>query len=321
MPAIPLAPADTLIAEFRASKVSFTMMGTKRALEDAKLTTAAAAFGADTDFLGASKKLLNTKDPAFSAVTKIKSRIGTLWHDCTLPYTEPGIRLMRENRLNTFVEQITAYRDELHAAVDALESSYSRLREEARYKLGDLFNESDYPLTLIGLFDVTWEFPNVTPPDYLRTLNPALYEAERARMMGRFNEAVTLAEQAFMAEFQGLVSHLAERLTGVNESTGQPKAFKDSTVNNLREFFDKFSSLSVRSSPQLDAMVEQAKGLLSGVDPSSLKPENGHTTAAQDVLRKHIADAMKGIGNTLDGLIVDKPRRRIVRPKDRQSAA
>lgn len=321
MSAIPLSPTDTLIAEFRASKVSFTMMGTKRALDDAKLNTAAAAFGADTDFLGASKKLLNTKDPAFTAVTGIKSRIGRLWHDCTLPYTEPGVRLMRENRLNSFVEQITKYRDELHDAVAALESNYSRLRQEARYKLGELFNESDYPMSLIGLFDVTWEFPNVTPPDYLRGLNPALYEAERARMVGRFNEAVTLAEQAFIEKFQELVSKLAERLTGVNVKNGQPKAFADSTVDNLRVFFDRFNSMSVRSNSQLDELVRQAQDLVGGISASDLKPCGGTTTAAQDVLRSHIANNMNAIDEALSGMIVDKPRRRIVRPKGQSSAA
>ena len=37
--------------------------------------------------------------------------------------------------------------------------------------------------TLRGLFEVAWEFPSVSPPEYLRDLNPALYEQERQRIM------------------------------------------------------------------------------------------------------------------------------------------
>ncbi len=64
-------------------------------------------------------------------------------------------------------------------------------------------------------------------------------------MIGRFEEAVRLAEDAFLSEFAKLVSHLTERLSG--DESGQPKAFRDSAVHNLVEFFDRFRHLSVRS--------------------------------------------------------------------------
>lgn len=44
-------------------------------------------------------------------------------------------------------------------------------------------------------------------------LNPEVYQQEQARVRERFASAVELAEQAFTAELQRLVSHLAERLT------------------------------------------------------------------------------------------------------------
>src|SRR6516225_3272914 len=105
---------------------------------------------------------------------------------------------------------------------------------------------NDYAPQLCGLFGIDWEFPAVEPPDYLLQLSPALYEQERVRVAGRFEEAVQMAEQAFIAELARLVSHLTERLTGTEGE--DRKIFRDSAINNLVEFFERFKQLNVRSS-------------------------------------------------------------------------
>ena len=112
-----------------------------------------------------------------------------------------------------------------------LDSHYEELKVTAAERLGRLFNQADYPATLVGLFEVSWDFPSVEPPDYLRDLNPALYEAERARVAARFDEAVQMAEQAFQEEFARLVGHLTERIAG--GADGERKVFRDSAIGNL----------------------------------------------------------------------------------------
>jgi hypothetical protein len=76
-----------------------------------------------------------------------------------------------------------------------------------------------------------WDFPSVEPPDYLRQLHPDLYAQECHRVRARFDEAVKLAEEAFLVELAQLVSHLCERLSGSDD--GKPKVFRDSAVTNL----------------------------------------------------------------------------------------
>ena len=88
-------------------------------------------------------------------------------------------------------------------------------------------------------------------------LHPEVFRQEQARVRERFESAVELAEQAFATELQRLTAHLAERLTGLHD--GQPKVFRDSAVENLRDFFERFRRLNIRSSPELDALVEQAQ--------------------------------------------------------------
>src|SRR6185312_579831 len=153
-----------------------------------------------------------------------------------LPFPEPGVRLIRRDKIDEFVNLMGEFRAELADAVADLDRHFGELKQAAAERLGRLFNPGDYPETLIGLFDVSWDFPSMEPPDYLQELNPALYEAERARVAARFDEAVHLAEQAFLDEFAKVVGHLSERIAG---ASGTPKVFRDSAINNLSEFFER----------------------------------------------------------------------------------
>src|SRR5581483_690024 len=167
-------------------------------------------------------------------------------------------------------------------------------------------NPADYPPSLCGLFGVEWDYPNVEAPDYLLQLSPAIYEQERSRVAARFEEAVQLAEQAFIGELAKLVSHLTERLSGTDD--GEKKIFRDSAVTNLVEFFDRFKSLNVRSYVELDALVEQAQRVVQGTDPQALR--------GNAPLRQHVATQLSSVQAALDGMMVDRPRRRIVRNQE-----
>ena len=122
-------------------------------------------------------------------------------------------------------------------------------------------------------------------------------------MQARFDEAVQLAEEAFTGELAKLVSHLTERLSG--QEDGKPKVFRDSVVDTLTEFFDRFRSLNVRSNEQLDALVSQCQQIVQGVQPQQLRDNGG--------LRQQVASQLSGVQSVLDGLLVDRPRRRIIR--------
>jgi hypothetical protein len=220
-----------------------------------------------------------------------------------LPYPEPGIRLIRQNDVQTFDVQLTTLRAELDEAVDQLDDCYSELKEAARDRLGSLFNEGDYPASLQGLFGVEYDFPSVEPPEYLRQLNPELYEQECQRVTARFDEAVQLAEAAFTDELAKLVSHLCERLSGNDDN--KPKIFRDSAVDNLSEFFERFRTLNIGSNEQLDGLVDQVQGVVRGVKPQQLRD--------QQSLRQHVATELSAVTSVLDGLLVDRPRRNIIR--------
>ena len=307
MPAtIPLTadhPAQRLRRIAAAVRVSFTWWGVRRALTTQQKEEIGAACDADPKLLSAGKRLLDTRHEAFRQLTALKGRIVSYWRGISLPYVEPGIRLIRQADIDAFVHVLEGCREELQQAEANLAVAYEEIKQDARQRLGRLFNRGDYPSEIRGLFDVAWEFPNVEPPAYLLRISPEVYEEERSRLASRFEEAVRLAEQAFATELADLVEHLTERLTTGED--GKRKVFRNSALGNFQEFIQRFQQLNIGSNAQLDALVEKAQELLQGVTPDQVRslPE----------VRQQLQSGMAAMSQQLDQLLVDAPRRRIIR--------
>jgi hypothetical protein len=295
--------AARLRQNFAAVRVNFTWFGVRKSLNSEQKAQAAEQFGAEGRYLSAAKKLLDTRHEAFQQVTAIRSQIISFWKRLSLPYPEPGVRLIRQDDVELFNTRMTAYRDELIAAVANLDQQFEQLKLAARDRLGTLYNPADYPPTLRGLFGVEFDFPSCEPPEYLLRLNPDLYQQERKRIAQRFDDAVRLAEEAFVGEFSKLVSHLTERLTA--DPSGERKVFRDSALTNLTEFFRRFRALNVRSNADLDRLVETAQQVLQGADPNIVRNSQS--------LRQQITTQLAGVQAHLEQMLVDAPRRRILR--------
>jgi hypothetical protein len=299
------SPAQRLRRTAAAVRVLLHWWGVHRALTAEQKAQFGAVTAADARFLTAGKKLVDTRHEAFRRLTSVRTRITTYWRGISLPYVEPGVRLIRQADIPAFVDTMGGLRDELHQAEGQLNAAYDEIRADARGRLGRLFNPADYPSEIRDLFSVAWDFPSVEPPNYLMRVAPEVYEEERRRVLARFEEAVRLAEQAFATEFGRLLAHLAERLG--NGDTGERRVFRDSAVTNLAAFFQRFAQLNVRSNPELDALVEEARRLVQGLSPQELRDS--------DTLRQQIATEMTRVREQVEGLITDVPRRRLVRAR------
>lgn len=296
-------PASQIRTTMTAARLSFTWFGTRKSLSREQKEQAADSFGAEGDFLSAGKKLIDTQHPKFKAVTAVRTRTVNYWKGMSLPYPETGVRLIRQDSIDEFARRLNGFKSELEEAVVDLGEHYDELMTAARRRLGSLYSAADYPASLRGMFAVDWEFPSVEPPEYLRRLNPELYEQECERVRSRFDEAVRLAETAFIDEFAQLVSHLCERLSG--ERDGRQKVFRNSAVDNLTQFFERFRSLNVGTNAELDRLVDQAQQIVGGVRPQNLRDNSS--------LRQQVATQLSGVQSVLDGLLVDRPRRNIIR--------
>ena len=298
-----VSPSDRLRTSMAAARVSFTWLGVRKSLSSSQKDQAANHFGAETKFLSAGKKLIDTSHPAFKAVTNVRSQTIAYWKEVSLPFPEPGIRLIRLDAIEEFNQKMALHQVQLEDAVRTLDQHYEELRNAARDRLGELFDPADYPATLVGMFAIEHDFPSVEPPQYLQHFSPEMYRQECQRVQSRFDEAVQLAEQAFMEELSRLMEHLTERLSGQDD--GKPKVFRDSAIANLTEFFERFRSLNVRSNEQLDELVLSAQRIVQGIEPQQLRDNQW--------LRQSITTRMTAVQASLDQLLVDRPRRNIQR--------
>jgi hypothetical protein len=297
-------PAQRLRRVAAAARVHFTWWGVHRALTCEQKEELGLAFEADSRFITAGKKLVDVRHEAFRRLTSLRTRIVNYWRGLSLPYVDPGVRLIRQSEVEGFVKTMQELRAELVQAEADLNAVYDQIKADAQERLRRLYDAGDYPAEIRHLFNVDWEFPSVEPPNYLMRLNPEIYQQEQERVARRFEEAVHLAEQAFVSEFAKLVSHLTERLAG--GADGSRRIFRDSVVTNLSEFFQRFRHLNVGSSTELDQLVAVAQQMVQGITPQELR-DNG-------TLRQQIAARMTEVGEQLDGMIVDEPRRQIIRP-------
>jgi len=81
--------------------------------------------------------------------------------------------------------------------------------------------------------------------------------------------------------------------------------FRDSAVENLREFFERFRRLNIRSNPELDELVNQAQQVVSGIEPQQLRDSVR--------LRQMVARDFEQIQASVGEMLLDRPRRNILR--------
>lgn len=292
-------PVHRLSEEFAAVRLHFEWFGVRKTLNSGQKSEAASSFGADGHFLSAGKKLLDTKHEAYKKVTGIRGEARKYWQNKTLPYPEAGIRMIKLTDVEEFDNRMNSYQAELRGAVLDLDRHLPEMIENARDRLGRLFDPTEYPTTFMGLFSMEWDFPNMRPPEYLRMANPQIYEQEMARIQARFNEAAAMAEEAFLAEFADMVSNLRDRMEP--DENGNPKKFKQNTVENLKGFFDRFAELNIGCRDDLESLVEEAQRVMNGVTAESLRDS--------DELRERIHESFSSISSQLGEMIETAPRR------------
>jgi hypothetical protein len=283
-----------------ALRVSKRAWYIRRSLNAVQTKQAAAPFDADGEYLSASKKLIDTKSPTWRAVMAVQRNVDMYWRAMTVPYPIKGIRLLNRDSIDEFEGRMNVFASELVAACQEFQDEYKNVREEARERLGDLYNAGDYPESIVGEFAIDWDYPSVEPPEYLKQLNPALYAREQQRIAARFDEAVEMAEAMFAAELQDLVARLVERLQPQEEG-GKARVLKDALVDNLQEFIGRFKKMNIGSNAQLESMVTTCEQLISGVDIKSLRKDND--------LRGQVSEALGAVKVALDTMVVDAPER------------
>jgi hypothetical protein len=298
------AIAEELRKNTVAVRVQFSRLNNSKTLKAEEKAKAAAPFHANKKRLSASKKLFDVKHPAIANAKAILGQVKDYWSCHTLPYTEDSVRLLHRGKLAQFDADMKEFADKVNVAGAFMDECRAEILQQAKDELADLFDPGDYPQVLSAEIGFEWDFPSIEPPEYLCTLAPQVYKQEQDKIQARLNEAVAMAETAFLTEFEKLVEHLHERLTP--SSDGSKKIFRDSAVTNMVEFFDKFKAMNLGSNDDLEKLINEAQELMYGVTPGELR--------TIDTLKADIGTGMAKIKDKLSELVTTAPRRNIIKP-------
>src|SRR5262249_23660509 len=111
-----------------AVRVSMRWLGVRKTLTNEQKDLAAESFGAEGAYWSARKKLPDTRPPVFKELTAVRGRILSYWKGCSLPYPEPGIRLIKHQRIDDFHRSMEDLQTELARASRRLNDHFADLK-------------------------------------------------------------------------------------------------------------------------------------------------------------------------------------------------
>ena len=218
---------------------------------------------------------------ALKDVVSASNAVRTHFYAKTLPWKDNGDRLLTRVMFLDFIQEHERLKQEFHDAVhNFLTVGYPAARDQAEFRMGELFKPDDYPspAQLQHRFYVNMDIDAVTEAgDFRVSLDDEHAASVRGQMEKAMQDRIGRAMQDIWARLSEVVGHFAKTMS---ESD---KVFRDSTVKNIEELIELIPGLNVLDDPTLNAMEQEIRAKLTGLDPKDLrkKPEV-RTQAAKD---------------------------------------
>ena len=252
------------------------------------------------EWLRASKKLV---DPdALKPINKIINKARSYLTATSLPFPIKGMEFVPKEMISRVDERLNGFKSEFNHSVETFMGSYDRLREVAMVHLGELFNETEYPLDVRKKFAFIWRFIILDVPNgNTSLLAPEVYEREKEKFVQTMEQARELAVQSLREEFAGMVERITDRFS--HGPNGDVKIFKNGTVNHFYEYFETFKERNIFKDHELSELVERAKGILGGKSAEEIR--------GNDQFKKRIREGMEDVEKAM-AEILSMPRRRII---------
>ncbi len=254
----------------------------------------------DPRFIGAHKRLVDGE--TLREVERIRGEARAWLASRSLPFPVDGVVFVPTAEINRIDDKLGEFAKRFEAAADAFAADFAALREAARENLGSLYSGTDYPPNVRDRFSFSWRFLSLAPAGSSQLLDPELVARERQKFQVLMQQASEQAVAALRERFAEVVDHVVERLSGERDD-GKPKVFRDSLVGNLREFLDSFASLNISDDQALAKLVEKTRGTIDNVGASELRSD--------EQLRGHVAKQMELVQQALDGMLVERPTRKL----------
>lgn len=223
------------------------------------------------------KELMKPIDHAESAIRQHVTKN-------TLPWKDNGDRLLVRKLYQEFMVEYDALKENFDREVDKfLNDVYPVVREQAGFRMGDLFKSDDYPTAS----ELRHKFHVQIDIDPVQDLGDDF----RVQMEQRMTRAI-----------MGVWDKLADRVSKLSEALKSDKKFRNTTVTYVRDLVELLPELNVTNDPNLARIGKDIANSLAVYEPDDLR-QDAETRAFAASEADRIMSDMRGFMTAAGGAI------------------
>lgn len=221
-------------------------------------------------------------------------------YELTLPWSQDGSRILPTAMFETYDGDMKQAKDKYEAAVRDFLAIYPNEVQEARSRLGDLFNENDYPDVHDIESKFVWQYvfsPLPTSDDFRVSMSQEMADQIKKQYEEHAAEQIKLANNDLWQRAYGVISHMAERLEAFGDKAsdkpnGRIKTFQVSTIENVKELAQSLKGLNISQDPDLDKLADEMIEQLTQYDSDDLKTDT--------LIRQRVAKTAKKMADDIN---------------------
>lgn len=235
---------------------------------------------------------------AFKDITSTSNAVRMHFYANTLPWKDNGDRLLTRAMYIEFMARYGELVTDFHKAVDRfLDRDYLSAVEQAGFRMGALFDASDYPppRELKRKFYANLDIDAITEVgDFRVEMDQDHIDEVRGVMEDAMGKRTNTAMRDVWDRMSKVVGHFAAKMANEDER------FRVSTLENLEELVAVLPGLNLLDDPEIERLRLEVKAKLCGHDAAKLRTDPAVRSAVADDAKK-IMDEMAGFMNAFGG--------------------
>lgn len=294
------APApDTKVSSIaeRAMLVGITIRRWHPHATDQKIGEEVAQNHQSDRSMGKYRKRLLPKNCTMPVATLV-NELRSFYYLKTLPWSDDGSRVLSREAYFDFQKGVAEIRTRWNVEVDKFLSAYPGYVDDAKVRLKDVFDPSNYP-TIDQLKKKFAIEISVRPIPSGKDLRVDVGDEETARIRREIDAeskaTIDAAMQTVWGRLKEVVEHAATRLKAytVTKEGKTEHAFRESLVTNITELLDLIPQLNVTDDSNLKAFSVKVRAELTQHTATELRDDEkirkDVATKAEDILSKMAA--------------------------------
>ena len=220
-------------------------------------------------------------------ISKVVNESRIFHYTNTLPWTDEGRRILPSSNYWEYVNELNTKKHKYWRTVESFWNSYETYKNEARYSLGDMFKENDYP-SLDSLRD-KYRFNIVFLPipdtnDFRVNLDSHELDRIKLDLEQSLKKAETEAVRDLWDRLHVAIKHIIDRLQT------KDAVFRDSLIGNVIELSDLLPRLNFTNDTHLESLRQEINQSICTISPDSIRNDaklrNDTASKAADIMKK-----------------------------------